>query len=256
MTTICTGDFPRMLVSTLTSENRRKWHLENKIIPLINNFKRQIFIDTIIDTTSFIKLCEINALSDGMRMYVAAFPNDPNNSEVPSGYAGTLTLIYTPCKKNGEFYYDSGPNNYFYFHPFKGLKFITKNVAKVWVNDYRDNILPELTKIVNANGGSSVYDTKSLFHKVEDFIELKKEFDCQEAKFVKVCFTSYTNKETDSNVQLYLSRLTVGFELIDEYGMKIDVVQRPRMKVDSAKMITDFNNAELCPPLKCDQDPF
>ncbi len=223
-----------------------------KSLPLTIELKRQIFYDAVYDYTTFKNLCNIINKVDGVRIYIACFPNDSTDPRVPSGFEGMATLIYTPCNRNNTTNYYEDSNFFYYIHPFKGLTNIPKDIAIKWVTEYRDNIMPELTKIVNANGGVSITDTQSVLHKNPDFKELIAEMECQESLYIRASFTSYTNTEGQDVNEEYKARLTIDFELIDGDGKVIYVEERPRLKLETNQKMFDLNNGDLCPPLNCE----
>lgn len=251
MAPYCTGNYPRMFVKKQNVIERKKWLNKNKSIPLSIEFKKQIFHDAVYDISSFTDLCNIIIKVEAVRTYIARYPNDSTDLNVPNGFEGMLTLIYAPCNLNNTTGYYEDSNMYYHIHPFKGLIHINKAIALAWVMDYRNNILPILTEIVTTNGGKSISDTKSLLHKSTDIKELIIEIECQESSFIRASFTSYTNTEGPEINEEYKARLTVDFELIDKDGKVIYIEDRPRLKFEKNQMLFDFNNAELCPPLSC-----
>lgn len=263
----CSKYYPNMYVNPLLAANRNQWHLTYKHNELIKILGKSVFVDancTVPEFQALHKKLFTEYSADAVRIYIVAYPNNSNDPLVPSGYEGTVTVLYAPCYKtigdnNKVEFIERATKPRYLLHPYKGLILIDAKTSQSWLEYYRNGskILTSLTSIVHQHGGNRNWsDTKSILHEKKEFDDFLHEIKCQNVFHIRAKFSSYANNETTPTGLKYLCRLVLAYELIDNNGRVIDITdagREPQPNIDeNGKKLDEFNNGSLCPPEKCD----
>lgn len=252
--------------SQLITSERAKWHFANKTLKLSEAIGKPETQEMIYSIKVFKELYETlftvhNA--DGVRIYIAAYPEQSDDVLVPTGKENTLTIVYVPCKLDpvSNRYNNIDTNLNFIIHPFKQeLITLSGKIAYEWIHiNYVNNPikLPFLTEIIHNFGANPRYtDTKGIFHTKAEFGNFLGVINNLNPEYITASFTSYTDDSTSLSTsnKYKSSRMTVGFCLLDIDGKIMNFENNGHVNIqleNSDLRFIQFNNGTLCPPKEC-----
>ncbi|HNP21777.1 MAG TPA: hypothetical protein PKM63_22315 [Panacibacter sp.] len=209
-----------------------------------------------------------------LRVYIALYPKETDDANVPAGWGKKLTLIFAPAdinKRDLGVYFNMVPGEGFV----AGKNQITKDQKKFWTTLYTQTVMPSLLSTIdqfdldNYTQDGVFSDTRSLRFSRTNLKEIANERtrhvhrrngNPDDISGVKAFFAAYTDEGNQERFGKYPNRLHIEFEFTNKTGDIIYLDDDMKDQFPTGKhpfpdddedekkaRILSVNNGQLCP---------
>ncbi len=245
----CTGQIPRIWVEKGLSRSRREHFMDVKFSGYVRTTNKHDVTYVFYHALIFKGFLNFISATDGVRIYLASYPDEGPADLVPPGLGGMMTFIFAPVNQIANTNHFSDQGTYYILNPGAQYRRIDKDVASAWVRNFQSSKLGIYTVLSNLADS----DTKSVLFTKEQLRELFDEMTCQNASGIRLYLSSYLPNDPDARSSRH-RRTTIQFmftETVNGSQEDFYIDDRPGFPQRELPPVEAMDTGSPCPPDTC-----